>query len=216
MRTHSVLRHWLAAPIFFYAIGAFAAAQENPAQAAAQLQAMAKAMQQEVHPIQTATQMLNHCGTIVHNLGQHKAPAGHANAKMLEHHNQNIFKKAQTHLNEVAKKHEPPHENFMRTMEKGKADLEQCAQQLAPWMKPMPKHLQKLHDMIDTVGKPNGMSMDMAKHLHTVITSYDNTHDKFVEAVGQLSKDQHVQSYLHDSILKLIEATNAPNDFTKK
>jgi hypothetical protein len=213
MRTHSVLRHWLAAPIFFYAVGAFAAAQENPA---AQLQAMQKMLQQDVQPIQTATQMLNHCGTIVHNLGQQKAPPGHADAKALEHHNQNIFKKAPTHINEVAKKHEPQHENFMPLMQKGKADLEQCAQQLAPWMKPMPKHLQKLHDMIDTVGKPGGMTQDMAKNLHTVIVNYDNTHDKFVEAVGQLSKDQHVQSYLHESILKLIEATTAPNDFTKK
>lgn len=213
MRTHSVLRHWLAAPIFFYAVGALAAAQENPA---AQLQAMQKMLQQDVQPIQMATNLLNQCGTIVHNLGQQKAPPGHADAKTQEHHNQNIFKKAQTHINEVAKKHEPQHENFMRTMQKGKADLEQCAQQLAPWMKPMPKHLQKLHDMIDTVGKPGGMTQDMAKNLHAVIVNYDNTHDKFVEAVGQLSKDQHVQSYLHESILKLIEATTAPNDFTKK
>ena len=79
----------------------------------------------------------------------------------------------------------------------------------------MPKHLQKLHDMIDTVGKPGGMTQDMAKGLFTVINNYDNTHEKFVVAVGNLSKDQHVQSYLHEAILKLVDATNAPNDFTK-
>ena len=133
MRTHSVLRHWLAAPIFFYAVGAFGAAQEVQKGAPqGGPQGGQQITQQDVAPIETATGMLNHCGSIVQALGQQKAPSGHAEARVNDFHNQNIFKKAPSHANEAAKKIDPQHENFMRAMQKGKADLEQCANQLGP------------------------------------------------------------------------------------
>lgn len=211
----------MAASVFVHAIAAFGAAQENPAQgmqkgpSQAGQQGGQQITQQDVAPIQTATDLMNRCGGIVQALGQMKAPPNHADAKMQEFHNQNIFKKAPSHAGEVAKKHDPQHENFMRAMQKGKADLEQCAAQLGPWMKPMPQHLQKLHEMMLNAGKPGAISQDTAKRLHQVITQYDNTHEKFVEVVTTLSNDQHVQSYLHEAIVKLVDAATPPNNFTK-
>lgn len=179
-------------------------------------QAMMGQLQADLGPIHAATRELDQCGRMAHYLGQLQPPRGHVEARKAEIHNQAVAKRDPAFANLPMIRHEPSHEGFMRAMQKGKVDLENCARQLGPALKGMPVHLKRLYDGIDTAEKPGGMPKDVARHLHRAIVQYHEAHERFADAVVSLSKDQDVQAYLHEAIVKLIEATNVAGEPGKK
>lgn len=202
MKSNVALRRLIALSIF--ASLPAAAAPVNPA---------------DIKPLQDAKQLLVACTGIVQQLSALKTPADHAQARIHHQNNLLIAQGAKTHVGAVPTKLSPENDAFIKAMDKGKKDLDECSKRLAPYTTRMPPHMQKLHDSIMKAGPdPKEWSQADAKKVFEEITAYDTAHENFVKAVSMLSAEnnQQIQSHLHQSILTLIKDTTPPTPHVKK
>ena len=176
----------------------------------------------DIQPVMEAKRALLACTGIVQQLSAHKVPADHVRARIQHQNNLLIAQGAKSHVGAKATKLSPENDAFIKAMDKGKKDLNDCGKTLGAYTTRMPPHLQKLHDAIErAVPKPNDpkeWSQDDAKKVANELIAYDTAHENFVEAVTKLSSsnDRHIQSHLHEAIVALIKNVTPPTPHAKK
>ncbi len=176
----------------------------------------------DIQPVMDAKRVLVACTAIVQELSAHKVPADHAQARIHHQNSLMIAQGAKSHVGAKATKLSPENDAFIKAMDKGKKDLNECGKTLAAYTTRMPPHLQKLHDAIErAVPKPNDpkeWSQDDAKKVANEIIAYDTAHENLVLAITKLSEanDHHIQSHLHEAIVALIKDITPPTPHAKK
>ena len=176
----------------------------------------------DIKPVMDAKRALLACTGIVQQLSVHKVPADHMQARIHHQNNLLIAQGAKSHVGAKPTKLSPENDAFLKVMDKGKKDLNDCGKTLASYTTRMPPHLQKLHDAIErAVPKPNDpreWSQADAKKVADEIIAYDTAHENLVLAITKLSEsnNRHIQSHLHEAIVALIKDITPPTAHVKK
>ena len=157
-----------------------------------------------IQPLTSARTILANCTDTVQKLSKTPVPANHAAARTAVATNAAVQK---GQLTGIGQQPIPPEDQqFINAMEAGKQQLASCSKQFAALAKSVEDQRQKFVAALEKAG--TGPSAEWpqadARKVAQEFDHYDTAHQDFVKAVLGLSGNQQMQSYLHQSILDLI------------